>query len=966
MKKNHQEHRSAPGTGRRMLISALGALTAFLIFATGLGAVCAQAGTAKTATRVIKAESEEDFAGETAKLVRQYRGMTTVTNGETTPYSSGRLIVRSKSGSKVNLSSYGAKTVIESGFGVSIVQFASGSAAKKAASSIKALPAVSYVEADDTAINVGDTKISQISFEGNPGDDESGEAGTGATGTDGFSFMETPPDFGDTGSTATGYERDTKGRDTTYDTSIKAGVSAASAKAMSWGASYMQADRYAAYIKTYINRSIKVAVIDSGVTPHERLNGRLATGMDFIDNDRNAADRNGHGTHVAGTIVDCTPGIKVYILPVRTMDASGMGNPSVVGNGIRYAVNAGAKVINLSLGGDSHYKYLEECITYAHNKGVTVVVAAGNENENTRYICPAHMSTPIVVSAIDESGKRAYFSNYGSSVDVAAPGVDVISCWMGGGYAIASGTSMAAPHISAVAAMYRLAHPSLTAAAVQKKVRTFIKDLGTKGTDQYYGRGVPRMLAEITPRKVALSRTTASVEINKKITLKATLTPSYAGQKKLTWSSSNSKVVSVSGGKLTAKKKGTATITVKTCNGRKATCKVTVTGIKPTSVSLSATSKTLRVGQTTRLTATVLPKNAESKKVSWKTSAPAVATVYGGTITAKKAGTATITAITANGKKRTCKVTVKAAAVSTSAKPGTVKVISQPEKESSASSAASLKASAALPETPDISPEDFAEPLRAAATEPETAAEAADAAASEASAESEATAEPEASAEPGASAEDNAADTPAEEEPAAESQTGGTVFLMEEAEARPDAGETIFPAEEAEAGAAAADPGPDETAYSTGESAEPPAEDFYAREAETPPSDQETFFIEPETDEGNNQAEPALLGTPQEFPGDQTGQEAGWDIPAGELLTDDQADPAFQDPNGLTPGGLFPAETDAADPAGPLFSDQDQSQQPEPLLPGQNQTQSPDNLFQEQIQTDSSDTLFQEQIQTDL
>lgn len=909
MKKNHQEHRSAPGTGRRMLISALGALTAFLIFATGLGAVCAQAGTAKTATRVIKAESEEDFAGETAKLVRQYRGMTTVTNGETTPYSSGRLIVRSKSGSKVNLSSYGAKTVIESGFGVSIVQFASGSAAKKAASSIKALPAVSYVEADDTAINVGDTKISQISFEGNPGDDESGEAGTGATGTDGFSFMETPPDFGDTGSTATGYERDTKGRDTTYDTSIKAGVSAASAKAMSWGASYMQADRYAAYIKTYINRSIKVAVIDSGVTPHERLNGRLATGMDFIDNDRNAADRNGHGTHVAGTIVDCTPGIKVYILPVRTMDASGMGNPSVVGNGIRYAVNAGAKVINLSLGGDSHYKYLEECITYAHNKGVTVVVAAGNENENTRYICPAHMSTPIVVSAIDESGKRAYFSNYGSSVDVAAPGVDVISCWMGGGYAIASGTSMAAPHISAVAAMYRLAHPSLTAAAVQKKVRTFIKDLGTKGTDQYYGRGVPRMLAEITPRKVALSRTTASVEINKKITLKATLTPSYAGQKKLTWSSSNSKVVSVSGGKLTAKKKGTATITVKTCNGRKATCKVTVTGIKPTSVSLSATSKTLRVGQTTRLTATVLPKNAESKKVSWKTSAPAVATVYGGTITAKKAGTATITAITANGKKRTCKVTVKAAAVSTSAKPGTVKVISQPEKTSSASSAAaaaSQKASAALPETPAVSPEGFEEPLKAAATEPETAAEAADAAASEAS------------AEPGASAEDNAADTPAEEEHAAESQTGGTVFLTEEAEAGPDAGETIFPAEET------ADPNADETSNSDGGSAKAPAEDFYAPEAETAPAD-------------------------------QAGQDAGWDLPAEGILPDDQADPSFQDANSLPSDEpeLFPAETGAAAPA-------------ETSLPGQNQTQSSDNPFQEQIQTDPSDILFQEQIQTDL
>lgn len=650
--------------GKKTAASLLGAFAALVLALSGIGAVCAEAGTTTAATKVIKTANEEEFADETSELVKKNRGtVSSMKDGdenEEENYSSGRLIARIEDGKKANLTSYGADTIIQSSFGVNIIQFSSASAAKKAAKKITALPAVSYVESDDISIDVGDDEITEITFEGST--EEESFPDYPVTGTDRLSLKEIPTFTGNEESDTTGYDMDEEGKDVTYDTSIKSGAVAASATAMSWGVSYMKADKYAAYIKSRTSRSIKVAIVDSGVSSHTKLKGRLLSGIDFVDNDKNPADSNGHGTHLAGTVVDCTPGLKVYILPVRAMDSSGMGTPSIVGNGIRYAVNAGAKVINLSLGGDTHYNYLEECISYAHKKGVTVVVASGNSNDNTQYCCPAHMSSPIVVSSIDKNGDRAFYSNYGKSVDVAAPGVDVVSCWKDGGYAIASGTSMAAPHIAAVAAMYRLIRPGSTPAQIEKLVKYYVKDLGSKGRDNYYGTGVPVLTKGISPSKVTLNKTSASLEVKKTLTLKASITPSYAGMStKLTWSSSNSSVASVSGGKVTAKKKGTATITVKTANGKKATCKITVTGIQPTSVKLSATSKTLKVGKAVKLYATISPSNAE-KKITWTSSSPSVATVTaGGSVIAKKAGTTTITAKTVNGKKATCKVKVVAA-----------------------------------------------------------------------------------------------------------------------------------------------------------------------------------------------------------------------------------------------------------------------------------------------------------------
>ena len=647
--------------GRLWLTSFLGVLTAVLLLCSGLGSVCAMAGTIDSKTKVIKTRTDEEFARETAKLVKQNRKISLTEEGKVEKYSSGRLIARIKNGEKANLTSYGADTIIQSSFGVNVMQFSTAGAAGKAAAKIAALPALSYVEADDTSIDVGDTKITKIEFEGSPDSEDSDESEQ-ITGTDEVSLQENPTFTGNTEGDATGFDIGGKGKDLTYDSSIKSGASAVSASSMSWGVSYMKAHLYAKFVKRHSPKSIKVAVVDSGVTWHEKLSSRIRPGLDLVDNDKNPDDTNGHGTHVAGTIVDCTPGLEVNILPVRVMDSSGMGNPSAVGNGIRYAVNAGAKVINLSLGGDTHYKYLEECISYANKRGVTIVIAAGNSNEDTRYSCPAHLSAPIIVSAIDRDGTRPFFSNFGSSVDVAAPGVDIVSCWMNGGYAVATGTSMAAPHISAVAAMFRMLRPNRTPAAIQKMVKSYVKDIGPKGRDKYYGYGAPLLTKAIPPAKVTLNKKKAVLTVSKTMTLKAAISPSYARWKsKLTWASSNSKVVSVSGGKIKAKKPGTVTITVRTESGKKASCRVKVEPVKPSSVKLNARRKTLKVGQKFRMTATVSPSNAGNKKVTWISSKKTVATVSSaGIVTARKAGVTYITAKTVNGKKASCKVTVAA------------------------------------------------------------------------------------------------------------------------------------------------------------------------------------------------------------------------------------------------------------------------------------------------------------------
>ena len=269
-------------------------------------------------------------------------------------------------------------------------------------------------------------------------------------------------------------------------------------KTTDWNVSMLGADTLAERISNAgIKGSVTVAIVDTGIDyTHSFVRNNVSSkGYDFVNNDSDAYDDNGHGTHVAGIVVNTVSGLNVSLLPVKVLSGQGYGSSLAVANGIVYAAESGADVINLSLGGacygTNHYE--DTAISKAISLGATVVVAAGNDSSDTSGECPAHNYDAIVVSAIDSNYNRASFSNYGYSVDVAAPGVDIRSSVPGGGYEYWSGTSMATPHVSGLAAMIKLINSSASCSTVESILRSSCYDLGTTGFDIYYGYGVPNV-----------------------------------------------------------------------------------------------------------------------------------------------------------------------------------------------------------------------------------------------------------------------------------------------------------------------------------------------------------------------------------------------------------------------------------------------------------------------------------------
>lgn len=287
---------------------------------------------------------------------------------------------------------------------------------------------------------------------------------------------------------------------------------------------------------------VTVAVVDTGVdTAHPDLAANLVPGVDVIGSRVSSimSDPNGHGTHVSGTIAAVTDnaigvaGVAplAKVMPVRVLDADGSGYTSDVAEGIAYAADHGAGVVNLSLGGSSDDPVLRQAVTYAQSRDVLVVAAAGNSRTSgnaTNY--PAAIPSVTAVAATASTNVDASFSNFGSYVDIAAPGVSIRSTIPDSSYASWSGTSMATPHVAAVAALVRSQQPALDQGQLGALLTSTATDLKTTGWDPYTGFGLVNPVAALaiaqpTPTATATATSWPTPTVTPTPTASTTPTP---------------------------------------------------------------------------------------------------------------------------------------------------------------------------------------------------------------------------------------------------------------------------------------------------------------------------------------------------------------------------------------------------------------------------------------------------------
>ncbi|MEV5342769.1 S8 family peptidase [Streptomyces sp. NPDC052676] len=242
-------------------------------------------------------------------------------------------------------------------------------------------------------------------------------------------------------------------------------------------------------------------VIDTGVRiTHSQLTGRAFNGYDAVDGDTTAQDGNGHGTHVATTIAGSTYGVakKARIVAVRVLNNSGSGTTAGVIAGIDWVTknHSGPSVANMSLGGGVSTT-LDTAVRNSIASGVTYAVAAGNSNANASSFSPARVAEAITVGATTSTDARASYSNYGSTLDIFAPGSSITAGWHTSDTATntISGTSMATPHVAGAAAVYLANHTSATPAQVASALTAG----ATTGKVTSPGSGSPNRLLKIVP-----------------------------------------------------------------------------------------------------------------------------------------------------------------------------------------------------------------------------------------------------------------------------------------------------------------------------------------------------------------------------------------------------------------------------------------------------------------------------------
>lgn len=312
--------------------------------------------------------------------------------------------------------------------------------------------------------------------------------------------------------------------------------------------------------------TVRVAVIDTGIdATHPDLQDRVIKGTTIIDANASGnkyaddgKDDHGHGTHVSGIIaatwnngmgIDGIAGkAEIELLPVKVLNDAGKGSTYDIIEGIRYAADHGASILNMSLGSTASSQMEAEAIAYAQNKGCLVIAAAGNDAVNVSTTWPASYDGVISVGSVDAQEERSYFSNYGETLDVAAPGSDIISSIPKSialqqsaqgytvygnedtGYYISwSGTSMATPHAVGAAALYKAVNPGVTGADIGELMIQTCRDVGDIGKDVETGSGIidaAAMLgAEVVKTPLKIKSPKARSELYEEVLLTAQVNP---------------------------------------------------------------------------------------------------------------------------------------------------------------------------------------------------------------------------------------------------------------------------------------------------------------------------------------------------------------------------------------------------------------------------------------------------------
>ncbi|EIM07328.1 extracellular alkaline serine protease [Planococcus antarcticus DSM 14505] len=281
----------------------------------------------------------------------------------------------------------------------------------------------------------------------------------------------------------------------------------AAAQTTTWGYRTIKANT--ATSLGYTGKGVKIAIIDSGInSKHPDL--KVAGGVSKVANSSAFTDGNGHGTHVAGVIgaqnnsigiVGVAPDSQLY--SVKVLSANGIGTLEGVVAGIQWAIDQKVDIINMSLTTVNNDQTLRDITKKAYEAGILIVAASGNERESGLYsdvLYPARFPSVIAVGSVSQLNKLSYFSNYGASQELVAPGENILSSFVDSlstsqdDYAISEGTSVASPFAAGTFAQYMEAYPHLSNKQLRETVKRAATDLGAKGRDNQYGNGLIKSL----------------------------------------------------------------------------------------------------------------------------------------------------------------------------------------------------------------------------------------------------------------------------------------------------------------------------------------------------------------------------------------------------------------------------------------------------------------------------------------